>query len=106
MHPKWSQNEGHNVRVGTLGASENGLEIQTRVLWFWNAFWNPFGTLFDAFWASWEPFGHPQPFGLPEAVLSAAFGSFYVRRELDEIPPRTCRGSAENPPRTNQEPAV
>ena len=59
------------------GASENGLEIQTRFLWFWGAF----GPLLAPFST---PFGHPgslsaslrEPFGLPEAVLSAAFGSF------------------------------
>ena len=37
---------------------------------FPNKVWTPFGSLFDAFWASWEPFGFPQ------AVFSAAFGSF------------------------------
>ena len=42
------------------GASENGLEIQTRFFVVLGCLWTPFGTLFDAFWASWEPFGLPQ----------------------------------------------
>ena len=42
------------------GASENGLEIQTRFFCGFGVPLDPFGTLFDAFWVSWEPFGLPQ----------------------------------------------
>ena len=75
-----------------------------------------------------EPFGLPQatfspswgPFGLPLDAFSGAFGSFCARnREAKpskslikdliasgrEISPRSCRDSAENVPRTLQEPA-
>ena len=50
--------------------SENGLQIQTRFFVVLGCLWTPFGTLFGAIWVSWEPFG------LPQAVFSAAFGSF------------------------------
>ena len=72
--PKWSHNEtkmkGNMLEQAASGASENDLEIQTRFFLVLGRFWTPFGTLFGAFWASWEPFGFPQ------AVFSAAFGSF------------------------------
>ena len=124
--------EGKILGLSSREASENGLEIQPRFLMVLGCLWMPLGTLFGAFWASWETFGLPQaafwaswePFGLRQAVFSAAFGSFSVRRELAEIltrtsenlqrfrrepaevQPRIGRGSAENPPRTSREPAV
>ena len=127
--PKWIQNgakmRGTIVEMAPWEPSENYLQIQPAFCTVLGCLWIPFGTLSGAFWTSWGPFGLPQgPFGLPQAVFLAAFGSFSVRRELAEIltrtsenlqrfrrelaevQPRTCRGSAENPPITSQEPAV
>ena len=50
---------GTIVEMAPWEASENGLEIQTRFFVVLGCLWTPFGTLFEAFWASWEPFGLP-----------------------------------------------
>ena len=52
--------EGKKVAQASLEAPPNGFEIQTRFFMVLGCLWTPFGTLFDAFWASWEPFGLPQ----------------------------------------------
>ena len=70
-------------------ASENGFEIQTRFFVVLGCLWTPFGTLFDAFWASWEPFG----------LLLDAFWQLLGRLG----PPRICRDSAANLPRFSRE---
>ena len=98
------------------GASENGLEIQTRFFEVLGCLWTPF-TLFGAFSPIWEPFGLPLDafWQLLEAFRSAEnlprFGrelaevqprvcrdSLRFRRELAEVLPRVCRDSAKNPP--------
>ena len=63
MKPKWVPNVSPEV-------SENGLEIQTRFFTILGCLWTPLGVIFGVFSPSWEPFG------LPQAVFSAAFGSF------------------------------
>ena len=101
----------------SLEASENGFEIQTRFFVVLECLWTPFGTCFEAFWASWEPFGLPLDafWQLLEAFRSAenlprfrrelaevqprvCRDSPRFRRELAEFLPRVCRDSAKNPP--------
>ena len=51
---------GTIVEMAPWEASENDFEIQTRFCTVLGSPWTPFGTPFDAFWASQEPFGLPQ----------------------------------------------
>ena len=102
-------------------ACENGFEIQTRFCVVLGCLWTPFGTLFEAFLASWEPFGLPLDafWQLLEAFRSAESlprfrrelaevqprvcrDSPRFRRELAEVLPRVCRDSAKNPPYEHQ----
>ena len=77
MDPKWSQNGGKISGASFPGGIRKRFGNTDSFLWFWDAF----GPLLAPFST---PFGHPgslsaslrEPFGLPEAVLSAAFGSF------------------------------
>ena len=86
--------------IAPSGASENGLEIQTRFLTILGCLWTPFGTLFSAFWASWESFGLPLAvFWQPLEALMPDTGG----RHLFLGPPRTCRDSAEHLPKFSRE---
>ena len=74
MEPKWRENKSRQL---PRGHPKTVRKYRLVFLWFWGAF----GPLLAPFST---PFGHPgslsaslrEPFGLPEAVLSAAFGSF------------------------------
>ena len=86
IEPKWSQ-KGVKVNL----AFQNALEIQPRFVVL-GRFWTPFGSLFGAFWASWEPFGFPQAvFSTTCEVFRSAENLPRFRRESAEIQSRTRR---------------
>ena len=93
MNDLGSQNkakmEGKLLELSSREASENGLEIQPRFLWFWGAF----GSFLAPFS---RPFGHPKSL---LASLWMPFGRFWKRLG----PPRICRDSAANLPRFSRE---
>ena len=89
MDPKWSQNEGHNVRVGTLGGIRKRFRNTDSFFSGFGVpldpFWHPFRSLLGILGAFWLPFG--------------CFLRFWKRLG----PPRICRDSAANLPRFSRE---
>ena len=108
--PQWTQNEGKRrgkmFGLASPGASENGLEIQSRFFVVLGCLW----TLFSAFLASWEPFGQTQgAFSPPSSCLFGSLWKFLgppgTPRDSAENLPKFSRELAEVPPRSRQEPA-
>ena len=60
MDPKWSQNGGKISPASFPGGIRKRFGNTDSFFMVLGCLWTPFGTLFDAFWASWEPFGLPQ----------------------------------------------
>ena len=104
MEPKGAGNEIRSLTFRFPKRFENTAALFCR---FGEPFWLPQAT----FSPSWGPFG------LPLDAFSETFGSFHARNRSStspikdliasggEISPRSCRDSAENVPRTLQEPA-
>ena len=115
MDPKWSQNgrkisgasfpRGIRKRFGNTDSFFCGFGVPL------DPFWHPFRRLLGILGAFRPPSGSllaslRLSFRQPLEAFRSAENLPRFRRELAEIQPRTCRGSAENPPRTNQDPAV
>ena len=103
--------EGTIVEMAPWEASENDLEFFCSFGLPLDPFWHPFRRLLGILGAFRPPSGSllaflRLSFRQPLEAFRSAENLQRFRRELPEIPPRTCRGSAENPPRTSQEPAV